>query len=238
MTPDQIAYRRQAIETIVLKMFEAQRVLDEAKQAGTLPVDVDTTSDSSSERQTLREKLRTIEDELIASQPADSDVGKALADFVSAKENLDAQTQRIVESKQYKQRIRQVRDAVNAGALRSAIRQEAFKNDRPYQSASEEYRYAKKHLDDLKAELFAQDDQWNAASRAIQDATERKKMGQVGEGVQTVALEEKQEKENPIAVAQATLIQGRSLLRQFGIKDVDAFLTECQRQKIGSTEKP
>jgi hypothetical protein len=233
-SPEEAAYRKKAIEVVIAKMTEAERVIDEAKKNGVLRAQAGEGSETvggNSELHTAREKQRLIEDELLASQPADSEIGKALTAFVETKDQQDTQADRVLNDRRYLNRVKQVEDAVNAGALRIALRKDALASDHDYQAARDEFRYAKRHLDELKAELFARDAQWTAASQAVKEAGEKLRGAQAEDSaLPNVPLEGDAEtsssEEDPVAAAQATIVQCRATLRQLGVKNIKKFLKD------------
>jgi hypothetical protein len=188
--------RRQKIELAKSQVESAQQMLDDAKKKGSLTeaeVDamqkrIDQARDAlesvDTKLQTVRKGLKDVEDNLLTSQPKDSDVGKAQAAFLKAKEDLDREADRVIHSPECQKRLKRVENVVDASKLRAFIRRDALENDARYHKALLEYQYTRKEFNRLKAELFSGNAEWGLASDTVREAEEKaRKLRQLWAGI-------------------------------------------------------
>jgi chromosome segregation ATPase len=180
-----VAARKQRIELAKAQVENAQQMLDEAKQKGSMTdaeIDavqnrIDQARDAldsvDTKLQTVRKGLKEVEKKVLDEQPTDSDVAKAQAAFLKAKTDLDREADRVIHSPECQKRIKRVESVVDAGKLRASIRRDALENDGRYHKALLEYQYAKKEYSRLKTEVLSASTEWNSAVDAMRDAEEK-----------------------------------------------------------------
>lgn len=178
--------KKHKIELALSQIANAQQNLDAAKAKGSLKqpqIDamqqrldaVREAVEFADSVQTLRKNLRELEETLAADQPANSDFGKARAEFLQAKEKRDDEFTRIVDSAEYRKRVSRIQDVENAGAMRHGVRKDMLDHDMAYQNALIVYRAAKKDYARAKAELFSQNAEWNQLTSTIREGEEKEK---------------------------------------------------------------
>ena len=226
------AYKQQAVAAIQSQLAAAQALLSQIEKDGAMSSEaLDTAKKqledsqaaieaADSEQDTLRKQLRDIEEELVSSQPADSEVGRARDAYAKAKEDVDNNLRRILESPGYQARLKLIADSSDAGKYKVLIRKDTLDNDQEYQTSLHTLEDARKRFNQLKTELFAKDSDWQATTKALSEseATEkeaRKLRG--GKGVSPGKTRQMRNSQQVAAAARATIAQAEAKLRALGV---------------------
>lgn len=174
-------------------------------------------AEADSEQQLLKKELASLEEDILDDLPDNSEGAQVCEAHQKAKETVDAELKRVLESPAYVEKLKNLNESPDAGPLRAELRKAALDNDAAYQKALANYQEAKHKFDSLKEDLFAKNPQWKKANDALRESESAEKAlrGQRAGG-SVVASRELRTAKQVIAAAEATIREGNAKLKALG----------------------
>jgi chromosome segregation ATPase len=137
---------------------------------GSIDVAADEAKNSKSDADVNSQRVREIEEQLEQSQPKDSPLAQARADYLAAKEALEDATEEIFESEEYKAKYQAALKEGDRATTIPKLKSEALKNDQVYQRAKIVYDAVRQIYEQERSAVFAKSNEWVEATKATREA--------------------------------------------------------------------